>query len=421
MATRRPTAWARPTSSPATRTCCAGTASPRPTASGSPHYDKNQTPVAATAWTDGSRPGSTRPPTAISATWSGRPTARWLAYVRAHGDVRPDLAVRASPRDDRTAVTSDRFDSYSPAFTPDGKWLYFLSDRTFQSLVGAPWGPRAAGAVLRPPDEDLLAGAGAGPALAVPAGERAGDARRRRRRARKTATKDGGGSDASRISTVDPAAPDASCPLPGRQLRGARGERQPPVLAEPARRRSRRPAALQALDIGKADLTPKTLVDDVSGYELSRDGKKLLVRKEQRAVRDRRGERRPASLDKAQVDLAGWSFPLDPREEWRQMFDEAWRLERDYFYDPHMHGVDWPAMQGEVPPAGGSRHRSRRAVGPAGADGQRAVGAAHLRLRRRHARRAGPGRSPPRWARTSPATPPPAAGGSTHVYRADPD
>ena len=44
------------------------------------------------------------------------------------------------------------------------------------------------------------------------------------------------------------------------------------------------------------------------------------------------------------MDLAGWTFSLDPREEWRQMFVEAWRLERDYFYDRGMHGVDWPAM-----------------------------------------------------------------------------
>ena len=41
-----------------------------------------------------------------------------------------------------TPVTSDRYDSNSPAWSPDGKWLYFLSDRNFVSLVGAPWGSR---------------------------------------------------------------------------------------------------------------------------------------------------------------------------------------------------------------------------------------------------------------------------------------
>ena len=39
-------------------------------------------------------------------------------------------------------MTSDRYDSSSPAWTPDGKWLYFLSDRNFESLVGGPWGSR---------------------------------------------------------------------------------------------------------------------------------------------------------------------------------------------------------------------------------------------------------------------------------------
>ena len=49
-------------------------------------------------------------------------------------------------------------------------------------------------------------------------------------------------------------------------------------------------------------------------------------------------------LSKSEVNLSEWSFPIDPKEERRQMFVEAWRLERDYFYDPAMHGLDWPAI-----------------------------------------------------------------------------
>jgi len=36
---------------------------------------------------------------------------------------------------------------------------------------------------------------------------------------------------------------------------------------------------------------------------------------------------------------------IDPRAEWTQIFDEAWRINRDYFYDPNMHGADWPAVR----------------------------------------------------------------------------
>jgi len=36
---------------------------------------------------------------------------------------------------------------------------------------------------------------------------------------------------------------------------------------------------------------------------------------------------------------------INPREEWNNIFEEAWRVNRDYFYDPGMHGVDWNAMK----------------------------------------------------------------------------
>jgi tricorn protease len=39
-----------------------------------------------------------------------------------------------------------------------------------------------------------------------------------------------------------------------------------------------------------------------------------------------------------------------PRDEWKQIFTEAWRINRDYFYDPHMHGADWPAMKAKYEP-----------------------------------------------------------------------
>ncbi len=57
------------------------------------------------------------------------------------------------------------------------------------------------------------------------------------------------------------------------------------------------------------------------------------------------GAKAPADLAKLTVPLGDWTFHLDPRAEWRQMFTEAWRLERDYFYDRGMHGLDWPAIR----------------------------------------------------------------------------
>ena len=99
-----------------------------------------------------------------------------------------------------------------------------------------------------------------------------------------------------------------------------------------------------ALDI-EPDAELETLAEGVRALDLSADGKKLLLQKRTGLYVIDASAGAPAKLDDdSRVDLAGWRFPLDPREEWAQMLRDAWRLHRDYFYDKGMHGVDWPAM-----------------------------------------------------------------------------
>ncbi len=108
-------------------------------------------------------------------------------------------------------------------------------------------------------------------------------------------------------------------------------------------------ANLAGAEITNQDLEVKTVVEDVESYEPTADGKKLLVRKgETFYVID--ASPKPAELEKNDVDLSTWALSVIPREEWRQMFTEAWRLERDYFYDPGMHGLDWKSMRAKYAP-----------------------------------------------------------------------
>ena len=53
----------------------------------------------------------------------------------------------------------------------------------------------------------------------------------------------------------------------------------------------------------------------------------------------------PKALPKAKIDLSRWTFATNPRAEFRELFLDAWRLERDYFYDRDMHGLDWEKMR----------------------------------------------------------------------------
>lgn len=86
----------------------------------------------------------------------------------------------------------------------------------------------------------------------------------------------------------------------------------------------------------------KTILDDVAGYELSANRQKLLVRQGSAyAIIEPKENQK---MDK-RIATAGFESNLDPVAEWRQIFNDAWRLERDFFYDPGLHGVDWPAMR----------------------------------------------------------------------------
>lgn len=86
----------------------------------------------------------------------------------------------------------------------------------------------------------------------------------------------------------------------------------------------------------------KLIIDDANGFELSADGKKLLiVRGSSWHIINAAENQKPGNaLPTSQLETT-----IDPAEEWKQLFTEAWRLERDFFYDPGLHGVDWTKMR----------------------------------------------------------------------------
>lgn len=86
----------------------------------------------------------------------------------------------------------------------------------------------------------------------------------------------------------------------------------------------------------------KRVVDDADDIELSADRKKLLIRKDRNyfIVEPKESQK----LDK-KLATTDFEATIDPVAEWKQIFTDAWRLERDVFYDPNLHGVDWKLMR----------------------------------------------------------------------------
>ncbi|HEY0871974.1 MAG TPA: PDZ domain-containing protein [Vicinamibacterales bacterium] len=98
--------------------------------------------------------------------------------------------------------------------------------------------------------------------------------------------------------------------------------------------------------LNRYDLTARkneTLLPSVNDYVVSADGKKLLYRNGNNwsIVQTTR----PIQPSEGRIAVDAIEVRIDPKEEWRQIFDEAWRINRDYFYAPNMHGVDWNAQK----------------------------------------------------------------------------
>lgn len=290
--------------------------------------------------------------------WS--PDGRWLAFVKPAYNQFAQVYLYNLKEGVVTPLTSDRYDSYSPAWSPDGKWIYFLSDRTLASVTRGIWGtrqpepffdrstkiyhvPLARGlrSPFQVPDElhsETNADAKS-PEVGAPSGSK----------------RTGKGKEGKKDQEEKAAAVKVDIDLDGIQER----LQEVPVPAGNysslavnekrlfclSRTLSVDPEqTLQAFEIGSEKKDPLDLVKKAKEYELTADGKKLMVRLDDTICLLDAGSDAGADLAKCRVELGEWTFPVDPRRERRQMFVEAWRMERDYFYDRKMHGVDWPGV-----------------------------------------------------------------------------
>ena len=97
---------------------------------------------------------------------------------------------------------------------------------------------------------------------------------------------------------------------------------------------------LKFFDLEKRE--EKTILDNVNSAQLSANGQKILVSRGRTfaVISPQEGQK----FDKP-LHLEDLQMMVDPRQEWKQIFMDAWRLERDYFYDPNMHGLNWELVK----------------------------------------------------------------------------
>ena len=284
--------------------------------------------------------------------WS--PDSRWLAYNKQDPEQMRQIFLYSIDSGKATGVTSEMNDSRSPAFDPQGRYLYFLSDRDLNASVGrfdlsyvynnltrvyaltlrrdlpSPLAPESdetqpGGAADKAADKDKKEGAGKEAAKEVPP-----------LRIDLEGIEDRIAAFPMGPATMDHLAAAKTMLYyttgPSPTLGGAGGD------DDGAKQ------VLHAFDLEKRK--DAVLIEGIDGYDLSADGAKVIYHsKEQYGLVDAKPGAAPAKVGDAVLKLDGLSMHLEPRAEWRQIFDESWRLERDFFYVRNMHGVDWPAMK----------------------------------------------------------------------------
>lgn len=285
------------------------------------------------------------------------PDSHWLAFVEVGANQMAQVKIMNMEAREITAVTSDRVISFSPAWSPDGRWLCFLSERHFHSLVSSPWGARQPEPYMDsttlmymvslqkenhspfvPPDEVEL--------------------ERRQAEAEEKRAKDDKEKKKSKKEQPKEKEEKEKCieidldgiqhrlfeiPVPPGNHR-ALAINDKFLFWVDIVRNSKPKVNLFGMKVTHEEPEPVQMMSDIRSYDLSAEGNKILVRQKQNLFMIDAIAKTPKQDDKKRVNLSRWRFTIDLRQEWRQMFREAWRLERDYFYDPGLHGVDWEAI-----------------------------------------------------------------------------
>jgi tricorn protease len=99
---------------------------------------------------------------------------------------------------------------------------------------------------------------------------------------------------------------------------------------------------IQKFDLSKRKVDK--LIDEVNDFVVSFDGEKILYRKGESwataSANEPAGGDGPPKPGFGPLKLDGWEVYVEPRAMWKQIYNETWRIERDFFYDPHYHGLD---------------------------------------------------------------------------------
>lgn len=274
--------------------------------------------------------------------WS--PDSKWIAYAKRDENYFYSIHLYNLGTGEATRVTGPGTYDWQPAFDPGGKYLYFISDRDFNPQLGgfemsfiydemsrvylvtleektpSPFAPES--------DEE------------EPVSEKEEKKKDKEEEAKEEEVPE------VKIDLDGITERVVALPIEPSDIRWIIGGKNKVFYASRDADADGPAQTLHLYDMEERE--DKVVISGVDGVDFSHDRKKVIYSSggSYGIVDAKEG----AKVGDGTLELSGLEVKLDPRAEWRQIFDEVWRLERDYFYDPNMHGYDWMAIREKYEP-----------------------------------------------------------------------
>ncbi len=279
---------------------------------------------------------------------------RWLAYTREQPNFHRDLFLFDFDSKVSTLVTDGNADIAAPAFSPDGRYLYFAASTNT--------GPIQVGLNMTSQEKPYRAGlyalvlAADSPSPLLP--ERGDEETEGDEEDSDDEDSADNGEEKPAVTRIDLAGlASRMVALPvaehnyGNLAVAADGSLfyvrsvQPGASIEPPGSDSPPENTLLRFDFEEKEATEA--VEGVAGFAISANGEYLLLRKDDDSLYTVEvGD----DMDPEKLDLSGLRVLVNPTREWAQIFDEAWRMEKEFFYADNMHGLDWQSVYDQYRP-----------------------------------------------------------------------
>ncbi|MFC4701002.1 S41 family peptidase [Glaciecola siphonariae] len=263
--------------------------------------------------------------------------SRYLAFeVTLFSQERSRIFLKDTQSKNAALLTSEKYQSFSPSFSDDTKWLYFLSDRSFTPSPGSPWGDRNMGQAFDKRTEiyaialnkDAEFPFAAPTELSVIATkDKSGDVQDEEEEEETKSVEIDFDQIHKRLWKVDVPADNYAQLIANEKALLIRQEQHLKSLAY------------------EHDAKLKDMTDGVNYIEASANGKHVMVLKGAREKAQifsiPASDTFPSEANDHKIDLSKWQLTIKPQQEWQQLFKDAWLMHRDSFYDANMRGLDW--------------------------------------------------------------------------------